>query len=75
MRAVVIERPHQWQVTDVPDPTPQDDEVIVSVSACGVAAQTCTFLRAISRPTCPSSLDMSLPAKLWKLAGKSGLSR
>ena len=36
MRAVVIERPHQWQVTDVPDPTPQDDEVIVSVSACGV---------------------------------------
>ena len=36
MRAVVIERPHQWQVTDVHDPTPQDDEVIVSVSACGV---------------------------------------
>ncbi len=36
MRAVVIERPHQWQVADVPDPTPQDDEVVIAVSACGV---------------------------------------
>jgi len=36
MRAVVVEKPHQWQVTDVPDPTPQDDEVVIAVSACGV---------------------------------------
>ena len=36
MRAVVVERPRQWQVADVPDPTPQDDEVVIAVSACGV---------------------------------------
>jgi len=36
MRAVVIDRPHQWQVADVPDPTPRDDEVVIAVSVCGV---------------------------------------
>ncbi len=36
MRAVVVERPHLWQVADVPDPKPQEGEVVIAVSACGV---------------------------------------
>lgn len=36
MRAVVIERPHSWQVMEVADPKPEDDEVVIAVKACGV---------------------------------------
>jgi len=36
MRAVVVEKPRSWQVEEVPDPKPCDDEVVVEVKACGV---------------------------------------
>lgn len=36
MRAVVLERPNQWHLAEVPDPTLGDDEVVISVKTCGV---------------------------------------
>lgn len=36
MKAVVLERPHEAEVKDVPTPTPGAGEVIVQVKACGI---------------------------------------
>jgi len=36
MRAVVVERPHSWQVVEIADPKPASDEVVIAVKACGV---------------------------------------
>lgn len=36
MRAVIVERPHSWQVVEVPEPKPENDEVVIAVKACGV---------------------------------------
>lgn len=34
MRAVYVEKPHSYEVTDMPDPEPGPGEVLVSVKAC-----------------------------------------
>jgi 2-desacetyl-2-hydroxyethyl bacteriochlorophyllide A dehydrogenase len=36
MRAVVIEKPGQITVKDVPEPKPNKDEVVIAVRACGI---------------------------------------
>lgn len=36
MRAVVIEEPGRAAVTEVPDPTPTADGVVVQVARCGL---------------------------------------
>ncbi len=36
MLAVVIERPGSWQVMEISDPKPKEDEVVIAVRACGV---------------------------------------
>lgn len=36
MRAVVLDRPGSFRVTDVPDPAPGPGQVVVKVEACGV---------------------------------------
>jgi 2-desacetyl-2-hydroxyethyl bacteriochlorophyllide A dehydrogenase len=36
MRAVVIDKPGDLSVADVPDPSPGPDEVVVAVCACGI---------------------------------------
>lgn len=36
MKAVLLDAPKRWRVTEMPDPVSSDDEVIVAVSACGV---------------------------------------
>jgi len=36
MRAVVVEEPHVVHVTEMPDPAPGPDEVVVKVGACGI---------------------------------------
>lgn len=36
MRAVILEEPRKWRVTEFPDPTPRDGEVVIAVKACGV---------------------------------------
>ncbi len=34
MRAVYVEKPHAYEVTDMPEPEPGPDEVLVRVKAC-----------------------------------------
>jgi len=36
MRAVIIDGPGNFRVGSVPDPTPQPDEVVIRVGACGI---------------------------------------
>ncbi len=36
MRAAIIEAPGKWHVGNVPDPTPQPDELVIRVGACGI---------------------------------------
>jgi 2-desacetyl-2-hydroxyethyl bacteriochlorophyllide A dehydrogenase len=36
MRAVIIDAPANFRVGDAPDPTPQPDEILVRVGACGI---------------------------------------
>src|SRR5437016_14682428 len=36
MRAVIIDKPGSVRVGNVPDPTPEPDELIIRVGACGI---------------------------------------
>ena len=36
MRAIVLDRPGSFRVTEVPDPTPGPGQVVVKVDACGI---------------------------------------
>ena len=36
MRAVIIDTPGKFRVGDIPDPTPQSNELVIRVGACGI---------------------------------------
>ena len=36
MRAIVLDRPGSFRVTEVPDPTPGEGQIVVKVDACGI---------------------------------------
>src|SRR4051794_19994251 len=36
MRALQLTAPDTWHIGEVPEPTPQDDEVVIEVAGCGM---------------------------------------
>lgn len=53
MRAAVITGPGRVEVTSLPDPTPEPDEVVVAVAACGICGTDLHILRGQFAPTLP----------------------
>lgn len=51
MRALVLERPGRFQVTDVPDPVPGIGQVIVKVACCGICGTDLHILDGEFPPT------------------------
>ncbi|MFB9903591.1 zinc-dependent alcohol dehydrogenase family protein [Allokutzneria oryzae] len=53
MKAAVISAPGQVEVTEVPDPTPGERDVVVKVSACGLCGTDLHILQGEFAPTLP----------------------
>ena len=53
MRAVVINAPHELEVTTVDDPTPGPRDVVVQVAACGICGTDLHILEGEFAPTLP----------------------
>ncbi len=51
MRAIVVDRPGGFRVTDLPDPTPLAGEVIVRVDCCGICGTDLHILAGEFPPT------------------------
>ena len=51
MRALVLDRPGSFRVENVPDPTPQADQVVVRVECCGICGTDLHILAGEFPPT------------------------
>src|SRR5690348_18019077 len=51
MRALVLDRPGSFRVADVPDPTPQADQIVVRVECCGICGTDLHILAGEFPPT------------------------
>lgn len=51
MRAVVVEAPHEYGLTDVPDPAAGPGEVVVKVGACGICGTDVHVIEGEFPPT------------------------
>jgi NADPH2:quinone reductase len=51
MRAVVIDRPGSFRVTDVPEPEPGDNQILVRVECCGICGTDLHILAGEFPPT------------------------
>lgn len=51
MRAVVVEAPHEYGLTDVPDPVAGPGEVVVKVGACGICGTDVHVIEGEFPPT------------------------
>ena len=51
MRALVLDHPGSFRVADVPDPTPQADQVVVRVECCGICGTDLHILAGEFPPT------------------------
>jgi 2-desacetyl-2-hydroxyethyl bacteriochlorophyllide A dehydrogenase len=51
MRALVLDHPGSFRVTDVPDPTPQAGQVVVGVECCGICGTDLHILAGEFPPT------------------------